>query len=238
MKKLAFVTAIFAAMALSANLYAYQGEEVTNGGTISGTVKYEGTPPAAKKVNINKDKAVCGKNPHTAQDLVVGADKGIEYAVVTIKGITKGVPMKPASVEFDQKGCEYRPHVLAFPAGSTVDIKNSDGILHNIHTYSKKNPAFNKAQPKFKKVIKIKVAEPEVIKVTCDAHGWMHGWWYAADSPYYAVTDAKGNFTIKNVPAGDYTLEVWHEKLGTQDQKVSVKSGGVTTVNFSLKPKS
>jgi plastocyanin len=127
--------------------------------------------------------------------------------------------------------------VLAFEAGSTVKIVNSDGILHNIHTYSEKNPSFNMAQPKFKKVIEQKIDQPEVIKVTCDAHGWMHGWWVATDTPYYAVTDDKGNYTIANVPPGDYTVEVWQEKLGTDDQKVSVKDGTTATTNFSLKPK-
>ncbi|HVN63157.1 MAG TPA: carboxypeptidase regulatory-like domain-containing protein, partial [Candidatus Binataceae bacterium] len=129
-------------------------------------------------------------------------------------------------------------HVLAFPAGSTVDIVNSDGILHNIHTYSTVNPAFNMAQPKFKKVIKKQIDKPEVFKVGCDAHGWMHGWWYVTDTPYFAVTDDSGNFSIKDVPPGDYTIEVWQEKLGTQDQKVSVKDGATATSDFSMKPKS
>ena len=93
------------------------------------------------------------------------------------------------------------------------------------------------AQPKFKKVIEQKVEQPEVIKVTCDAHGWMHGWWVATDTPYFAVTDAKGNYSIAGVPPGDYTVEVWQEKLGTDDQKASVKDGATATTNFSMKPK-
>ena len=74
--------------------------------------------------------------------------------------------------------------------------------------------------------------------MTCDAHGWMHGWWVATDTPYFAVTDDKGNFTIKDVPPGNYTVEVWQEKLGTADQKVDVKDGASASANFSLKPKS
>ncbi len=156
--------------------------------------------------------------------------------MVEVKG-AKG-DAKPTEVKFDQKGCDYVPHVLAFTAGSTVDIINDDGILHNIHTYSTKNPSFNMAQPKFKKVIQQKVEQPEVIRVTCDAHGWMHGWWVATDTPYFAVTDDKGNYEIKDVPAGNYTITVWHEKLGTQDQKVDVKDGASATTNFTLKPTS
>ncbi len=71
-----------------------------------------------------------------------------------------------------------------------------------------------------------KIDKPEAIKVTCDAHGWMHGWWIATDTPYFAVTDDKGNYTIKDVPPGDYTVEVWQEKLGTADEKADVKDGG------------
>ena len=233
MKKYAVVLAACAGVALSMSVGA--GFALAAGGTISGTVKYEGTAPAPKPVEVTKDKEVCGLHQHFQEDLVVGSDGGIANAVVIVKG-AKG-DMKPGDVTFDQKGCDYVPHVLAFPAGSTVKIVNSDGILHNIHTYSTANPSFNMAQPKFKKVIEQKVEKPEVIKVTCDAHGWMHGWWVATDTPYFAVTDDKGNYTIKDVPAGDYTVEVWQEKLGTEDQKASVKDGATATTNFSMKPK-
>ncbi len=233
MKKLRVVLAACAGVALSMSVGASLASAA--GGTISGTVKYDGTAPAPKPVEVTKDKEVCGLHQHFQEDLIVGSDGGIANAVVIVKG-AKG-DMKPGDVTFDQKGCDYVPHVLAFPAGSTVKIVNSDGILHNIHTYSTANPSFNMAQPKFKKVIEQKVEKPEVIKVTCDAHGWMHGWWVATDTPYFAVTDDKGNYSIKDVPAGDYTVEVWQEKLGTDDQKASVKDGATATTNFSLKPK-
>jgi plastocyanin len=233
MKKIRVVLAACAGVALTMSVGASLASAA--GGTISGTVKYDGTAPAPKPVEVTKDKEVCGLHQHFQEDLIVGSDGGIANAVVIVKG-AKG-DMKPADVTFDQKGCDYVPHVLAFPAGSTVKIVNSDGILHNIHTYSTANPSFNMAQPKFKKTIEQKVEKPEVIKVTCDAHGWMHGWWVATDTPYFAVTDDKGNYTIKDVPAGDYTVEVWQEKLGTDDQKASVKDGAAATTNFSMKPK-
>ncbi|HWJ39649.1 MAG TPA: carboxypeptidase regulatory-like domain-containing protein [Candidatus Limnocylindrales bacterium] len=233
MKKIRVVLAACAGVALSMSVGASLASAA--GGTISGTVKYEGTAPAPKAVEVTKDKEVCGLHQHFQEDLIVGSDGGIANAVVIVKG-AKG-DAKPGDVTFDQKGCDYVPHVLAFPAGSTVKIVNSDGILHNIHTYSTANPSFNMAQPKFKKVIEQKVEKPEVIKVTCDAHGWMHGWWVATDTPYFAVTDDKGNYSIKDVPAGDYTVEVWQEKLGTDDQKASVKDGATATTNFSMKPK-
>jgi plastocyanin len=239
MKKLVVLSLMLMGIfALSVSAFAYEAITVSDGGTISGIVKLDGAAPPPKALTVTKDKQVCGIKPHFQQDLVVGSGGGIANAVVVITDISKGAAVKPAEVKFDQKGCQYEPHVLAFPAGSTVEVLNSDGILHNIHTYSTKNAAFNMAQPKFKKVIKVTPAQPELIKVTCDAHGWMSGWWYVTDNPYYAVTDEKGSFTMKDVPPGDYTLEVWQESLGKQDQKVSVKAGAAATANFSMKPKS
>jgi plastocyanin len=231
MRKLTILTMICATL-------AFAGWAHADGGTISGTVKLDGAAPAPKQIEISKDKDVCGLEPHFDQSLMVGNGGGIEYAVVSLTD-AKGA-VTPATVKFDQKGCQYEPHVLAFPAGSTVQVINSDGILHNIHTYSDKNPSFNMAQPKFKKVITVsgdQLKDPEVIKVTCDAHGWMKGWWFVAGNPYYAVTDDSGHYTIKDVPPGDYTLEVWQEKLGTSDQKVSVKAGATATADFALKQK-
>jgi plastocyanin len=233
MNKFGVVLAACAGVALSMTVGASLASAA--GGTISGTVKYDGTAPAPRKVEVTKDKDVCALHPHFEEDLLVGSGGGIANAVVVVKG-AKG-DMKPGEVQFNQKGCDYTPHVLAFPAGSTVDIINSDGILHNIHTYSTKNAAFNMAQPKFKKVIQRKIDQPEVIKVSCDAHGWMHAWWVATDTPYFAVTDDSGNYSIPGVPAGNYEVEVWQEKLGTADQKVDVKDGATATGNFSMKPK-
>ncbi len=172
------------------------------------------------------------------ESLIVGAGGGIANAVVSIPAIAKGAPLAPLKdVKFDQKNCDYTPHVLAFPVGSTVDIVNSDGILHSVRTESKRNPALDMAQPPFKRVIVVAPLKyPELIDVSCDAHNWMHGWWFVAGNPYYAVTDGKGNFTIKDVPPGTYTLEVWQEKLGTQTRKVTVEPGKTVTVDFTMAP--
>lgn len=216
---------------------AYDGGAVSNGGTISGTVKFQGAPPAAKPIEVTKDKEVCGQHEIKNESLVVGAGSGIENAVVSIVSISKGKPMPADSPVLDQKGCTYVPHVLLFPAGSTVKINNDDGILHNIHTYSTKNPPVNMAQPKFKKTIDAKFDQPEVIRVTCDAHGWMEGWFISEDHPYYAKTDASGNYKLTDVPPGDYEVKVWQEKLGDKTQKVTVTAGGTATANFELAAK-
>ena len=221
----------FGSMILSAAIFAlpvssmaqYKGGDVKDGGSISGTVKYKGSAPAPKKLEVSKDKEVCGKSPKVDQSLVVN-NGNLMNAVVTITDIKTGKKIDTKKVTLDQKGCEYQPHVLAFPAGSTVEILNPDGILHNVHSYSKVNSPFNMAQPKFKKNLDVKIDKPEAIEVKCDVHGWMEGWLVATESPYVAVTDNSGNFKLTDVPAGSYTVEVWHEKLGKNTQKVTVKA--------------
>jgi plastocyanin len=213
---------------------AYEGGAVANGGSVSGTVKMKGTPPAPAKLDVNKDTEVCGAGQKTSKELLVAADGGVQYAVVYIPGITKGKAFSSDKATLDQKGCEYVPHIVLAPAGGDVDILNSDGILHNIHTYSDKNPPLNRAQPKFKKSMTEKFATPERVRLSCDVHGWMQGWLIVEDSPYYVVTDEKGAFKLTDVPAGDYEVKVWQEKLGESSQKVSVKAGADSSVNFEL----
>ncbi len=217
---------------------AYQSEVLDNGGTIAGTVRFAGPSPSREPVQMTKDREVCGAAPHYDQSLIVGANGGIANAIVNIVDIRKGARLVALKgVRFDQKGCEYVPHVLAFPAGSTVDIVNSDGILHSVRTDSKRNPPLDMAQPGFKRVITVSVKDPELIEVSCDVHNWMRGWWFVADNPYYAVTDTQGSFTIKNVPPGAYTVRVWQEKLGTETRNVTVEAHKTVTVGFTMAAK-
>ena len=223
-----------AALATAGPVLAYESGPVAGGGSISGVVQFKGTPPAKTELEVNKDKKACALQPKFSRELVVGADGGVQYAVVSIAAISKGKPFEQAETVLDQKGCEYVPYVITVQTGKPVQIKNSDGILHNIHTYSEKNPPLNRAQPKFKKTITETFAEPEMVKLTCDVHGWMSGWLLVQDHPYAAVTDATGAFKLTDVPAGDYELKVWQEKLGETTQKVSVQPGADTVVTFEL----
>jgi plastocyanin len=228
---LVLTMALVTAPAIS--MAAYEGGDVKDGGSISGTVKFKGTAPAPKKLDVGKDKEVCGKTAKTDPSLIV--DNGnLVNAVVTITDIKKGKKIELKKVQLDQNGCEYHPHVLAFPAGSTIEVINPDGILHNVHSYSKVNTPFNQAQPKFKKTLEVKVEKPEAVEVKCDVHGWMHGWLVATETPYFAVTDKSGSFKLDNVPAGSYTVEVWHEKLGKSTQKVTVKAKEDAKVSFEI----
>ena len=232
--------AVVATASLAGRAAAYEAIAVTDGGTLSGTVTYDGTPPAPAKIEVTKDPEVCGKESKEKVNpvLLVGPGGGIANVVVTVKA-TKGKKLEVPTTNpvFDQKTCEFHPHVLVFPAGSTIDVQNSDGILHNIHTTSTVNPSQNQAQPKFKPHIQIKVEKPELISIKCDVHGWMSGYWVATETPYVAVTDASGNFKISDLPPGDYDVELWQEKLGKAMQKASIKPKEETKVAWKMAAK-
>lgn len=168
------------------------------------------------------------------ESLVLGENQGIQNAVVSVVNIERGKRFSTKSVMLDQKECRYAPHVLLVPVGSDVSIINNDGILHNIRTHSNRNPPINEAQPKFKKIIKEKFSEAEVIKITCDAHAWMSGWFVVQEHPYYAVTDGSGHFLIENIPPGHYEIKVWHESLQEKTQSVDVVSKMKNEVNIEL----
>lgn len=208
-------------------------------GEIVGKVKYAGAAPAPKKLTVTKDQAVCGKVEHMEESLLVGADKGVQNVVVSLVDPKDGKKMTapPKNPAIDQNGCRFVPRIQIIPAGANVDIVNSDGILHNIHTWSKDNTAFNKAQPKFKKVMTEKFDKPEIFRISCDVHSWMTGWLVVAGHPYYGLSDNAGTFKIADVPAGSYTLEYWHEKLGKQTKQVTVPATGSVTADFEFAAK-
>ncbi len=205
-------------------------------GEIVGKVKYAGTPPTRAPINITKDQAVCGKESQLESSLLVSPDKGVKNVVVSLADPKDGKKMPPAAAnpKIDQKGCKFMPRVQIVPAGQMIDIVNDDGILHNIHSWPKNNTPFNKAQPKFKKVMQEKFDKPDFVRITCDVHGWMTGYVIVAGHPYFALTDDGGSFKIADVPAGTYTLEFWHEKLGKQTKSVTVPATGAVTADLEF----
>lgn len=219
----------------------YAVKTVANGGTVSGTIKYAGDAEVPKRLKVDKDKEVCSQyEPLYSESLIVNKkNKGIQNAVVSIKNITQGKDwnLPEGGPVMDQNGCFFNPHILVVPAGKQFIILNNDGILHNVHTHGTINRPVNKAQPKFLKELKMKIDQPEYVRITCDVHSWMEGWIAAAAHPYYVVTDENGAFKLDNIPPGSYELEIWHEKLGKQTQKVTAKSGTDAKVNVVFNPK-
>jgi hypothetical protein len=218
------------ALVAGAAMWFVTGAVAQGGGTIEADVKYSGAAQV-EKLKVNKDTEKCGTEA-LIEKVVVGGNKGLANAVVSVpaaKGTTK------TKAVIDQHGCKFVPHVVVMQPGE-IEIKNSDDILHNIHTYSTANPSINKAQPKFKKTMTEKLDKPEFVKMTCDVHSWMLGW-VAVVPGLAGVTDKDGVTKIENVPAGKQKIEVWHETLGKQEKDVEVKAGQTTKVSFEMKGK-
>ncbi|MGH7206581.1 MAG: carboxypeptidase regulatory-like domain-containing protein [Nitrospiraceae bacterium] len=215
--------------------FAYQGGPVAEKGSVSGVVKAAGQPPAPKPIEVNKDQAVCGKS-QPAESLILGAGNSVKNAVTRLTNISKGKPLDTATkVVLDQAKCRFVPHVVVVPVGATLEIKNSDPITHNVHTFSIENDPINKAQPKTVPIIPTKFTAPEIVKTQCDIHKWMGTWIVAADHPYYVVTDDKGQFKLADVPPGTYQMEIWHETLGKVTKEVTVKANADASVSVELK---
>jgi len=218
------------ALMTGAAMWFVTGAGAPGGGTIEADVKYTGAAQV-EKLKVNKDTEKCGTEA-VIEKVGVGGNKGLANAVVSVPG-AKGATK--AKAVLDQHGCKFVPHVVVMQPGE-LEIKNSDDILHNIHTYSTANPSINKAQPKFKKTMTEKLEKPEFVKITCDVHSWMLGW-VAVVPGLAGVTDKDGVTKIENVPAGKQKIEVWHETLGKQEKDVEVKAGQVTKVSFEMKGK-
>lgn len=202
---------------------AYKEIDVKDGGSISGTVKYDGDVPAAKILKVDKDEQTCGHDNKQSEELIVnGESKGIKNAVVSLVEIAAGKKAEVLTGVVDQKECLFTPHVIAVSAGASLDMLNSDNVMHNLHSWSIKNAGFNEGVSGGGKLTK-KFELPEVVKITCDVHKWMSSFIIVKANPYFAVTDEAGRFKIDNVPAGSYKLEAWQEKLGKKTVDVIVK---------------
>ena len=212
----------------------YQEAAVSGGGAIRGKVVYNGSVKK-KTVLPTKDKRVCGR-VRKEPLILVGDGGAVKDSVVYLKGIGAGKPwpeMLTRVPVLDQEGCKFHPHVQVARQGS-LDIINSDPVLHNTHGYYGKRTAFNVALPeKDQKVTKV-LKQPGTVKVDCDAHGWMLGWVHVVDNPYFFQTGEDGTFSITDVPPGDYTLMAWQEWLGEIEIPVTVRAGETTELDIDL----
>jgi plastocyanin len=214
---------------------------VAAGGDVTGKVAFSGTAPKAARIMMNADP-VCvkqHKTPVVGEEVVVNKNATLKNVLVYVKeGLGNRKFDPPAGkLEFDQKGCQYTPHVLGIQVGQELEVVNSDPTLHNVHSLSKENAQFNVAQPKQGMKLTKKFDKPEVFKVKCEVHTWMGAYIGVFNHPYFAVTGDDGSFKLKNLPAGDYTIEAWHEKYGTQTMKVKVAASGAAAADFKFEGK-
>ncbi len=207
--------------------------------TVTGKVTFTGTPPPAQQVKLSADPYCEKANPGLKTETeVVGSDGSIGNVFVYVKdGLgNRTFPTPSEPVVLDQKGCHYAPHVLGIQIGQPLQIVNSDDTLHNVHGLAKSNREFNQGQPiQGMKMTHTFSTKEVMIPFKCDVHGWMNAWIGVLDHPYYAVTSTDGTFSLKGLPPGTYTIEAWHEKLGTQTQTVTVGEKDTKNLAFTFK---
>lgn len=207
--------------------------------TVTGKVTFQGTPPPAQPIKLSSDPYCQKANPGlTTETEVVGKDGALGNVFVYVKdGLgNRTFPAPSEAVVLDQKGCHYTPHVLGIQVGQPLQIVNSDDTLHNVHGLPKANKEFNQGQPiQGMKMTHTFSTKEVMVPFKCDVHGWMNAWIGVLDHPYYAVTSADGSFSLKGLPPGTYTIEAWHEKLGTQTQTVTVGEKETKDVAFTFK---
>ncbi|MCA9405003.1 MAG: hypothetical protein KC684_00565 [Candidatus Omnitrophica bacterium] len=205
--------------------------------TITGIVKYDGDAPKFKEIKMDADP-IClthHNNPVYPQVLLLGDDNSMGNVFIHIVSGLSGKKYSPPSEPaiLDQKGCMYEPHVLGVMVGQTLKVLNPDGTLHNVHGTPKENQEFNIAMPKFRKEITRTFDKPEfMFPMKCDVHPWMGAWVSVMEHPFFSVTKDDGKFRIEDLPAGEYEIEAWHEKLGTKKATIVVAEGDTKEVNF------
>lgn len=207
---------------------------------VTGTIRFAGSRPPRKLIDMSEDPSCVKAHGAKAYDesLMVGSKGGVGNAFVYIKAGLEGknfeVPQAP--VVLDQSGCWFHPRVLGIQTGQILRVINSDPVTHNIHPMAQINREWNHSQGPGDAPLARKFLKQEVmIKVKCNIHNWMHTFIGVVDHPYFAVSQADGSFQIKDLPPGTYTLAVWHEALGTDEQQITVGQHGTAAAHFTFK---
>jgi len=206
-------------------------------GTVSGKVTYTGTPAKPKPIDMSKEPT-CAKQhptPVTTETVVTGPGNALEYVVVYVSSGAPDDSQVPAqAVTYDQKGCQYIPHVQAMHTNQELKISNDDQTSHNIHPLAKINHEWNKSQPPGSPPIVEKYDKEEFIPVKCNIHPWMHGYFAVLKTSHFDVSKEDGGFKLPNLPPGKYTITAWHESYGTKTADVTITGNETKDVNFSF----
>jgi plastocyanin len=203
--------------------------------SVSGSVKLDGAAPKAAKIDMSQDAACKGSNQ--SENIVANGGSLANVFVYVKQGLgDRAFDVPKESVVINQEGCRYHPHVLGVMTGQNVEIKNDDPTTHNIHPTPKDNREWNESQPPKAAPIEKTFAREEILlPVKCNQHPWMKMYVNVVKSPFFAVTGEDGKYEIKGLPPGDYTLAFVQEKLGEQEQKVTLAPKDAKTVDASFK---
>ena len=227
--------ALIAMLALSSSVAFAEG-------TITGTINYEGRVPNLRPLKMDADPKCAAKHsgPVKPELLVLGSGNTLANVLVSVtKGLPAGktwpVPSQP--VVMDQNGCIYTPHVQGVMVGQDFKIKNSDGLLHNVHSLSKTNAPFNRAMPANVTEADFKFTKEEYFKIKCDVHPWMGAFVKVMDHPFFSVSGLDGKFTIEGLPPGTYEIEARHEfeRFPPQTATVTISGSESKTQDFTFK---
>ncbi|MBV8476748.1 MAG: carboxypeptidase regulatory-like domain-containing protein [Acidobacteria bacterium] len=212
-----------------------------SGNSIAGTIRLQGPVPKTSPIAMRSDPTCAQEHPQPvrAEDIVGGAGGTLENVIVFV---AQGMAERPydvpqAAALMQQKGCMYEPHVLAMRAGQTLRVVNADKTTHNIHPMPANNREWNKAQLPGQPIEEKFSREEIAIPVKCNIHPWMHSYIAVFKHPYFTVTGKDGSFALSHLPPGEYTIEAWHEKLGTMTQQVKIAPGENKKIDFTFKSK-
>ena len=211
-------------------------------GSVSGTIHYKGKRPVPKAIDMSEEPACVEAHHGKAYDesLAVSKSGALANAFVYVKSGLEGkaFAVPPTPVTIDQSGCWFRPRVMGIQVGQTLQVVNSDPVTHNIHPMAQVNRAWNHSQGAGDPPIDRRFLKPEImIPVKCNIHSWMHAFIGVLPYPYFAVSADSGSFTIGNLPPGTYILAVWQDKLGTQEQQITISPHGSAEANFTFEDK-
>ena len=217
---------------------AYEADPATVGATIVGRITIAGAIPKSKPLPVHRDSAVCGMTIPNEALIVDQGSRGVTEVVVSLEGVTKGKPFHDDStLVLENRACRFFRRTNAVPVGSTLEIRNTDPILHNTHVRKDTrmgSTLINVSQPVGTKAILKPLSVPGLFDTRCDAHPFMVGSIHVFEHPYFAVTNETGSFEISKVPPGTYQLHIWHERLGVREKTIKVLDGASLTVDLYL----
>lgn len=211
-------------------------------GTLTGRVLLDGTPPPAEVIRLDADpKCVplsAGEERRRTEYFIVGQGNTVQNVFVYVKEglVPRLYPVPSTPVVLDQQKCRYVPRVLGIQVGQQLTIRNSDPLLHNVRSEGQINQPFDVGTPIQGMEVKRTFSTREVmVPFKCNVHAWMQAYVGVLEHPFFAVTDGDGHFSIPQLPAGTYTIEIWHERLGSQTQQVTLSAKDSKDLTFTYK---